>query len=464
LYPGNGSWKTNQTKTNQTRSKGLKQAIQKIGVVGLGKLGACIAACLASRGFDVTGIDTDPAKVKAIQNGLAPVEEPLLQGKINEGRLHLRATMSVAEVVRDSEACFFITPTPSLPDGSFDNQYLLQALQAVASEVGKQRRENYLFNVNSTVTPGTCDSIFKPMLEKILAARCGEDFGLGYNPEFIALGNVVRGLLEPDLVLVGESDPRTGERLEEIYQRFCMNGAPVERMSCANAELTKISVNCAVTMKISFVNQLSAVCAKIPGTDPGVILRAIGRDRRIGSEYLKPGLGYGGPCFPRDNRLFQYTAKSVGVDVPLARATDEVNQQVNARLLKTVLAHAPNRNSVAVLGLAYKPLSNVIECSTGVWLCQQLASHGSSVFAHDYAANSIAEASLTAAKVCMVQDPEKLLNCEVFVITCPWPEYREMFKMHGKQLKRGAVIIDPWGMLHDTATLLREASYIDRLN
>ena len=437
--------------------------LQKIGVVGLGKLGSCVAACLASRGFDVIGIDADPVKVETLQNGRAPVEEPRLQEKINEGRPRLKATKNFAEIVEHSDVCFFITPTPSLPDGSFDNQYLIQALQSVASEVHRQGKANYLFNVNSTVTPGTCDSIFKPMLEKILEGKCGKDFGLGYNPEFIALGNVVYGLLEPDFVLVGESDAQTGERLEHIYGRFCANNAPVERMSCADAELAKISVNCAVTMKISFVNQLSAVCAKMPGTDPRVILGAIGRDRRIGSEYLKPGLGYGGPCFPRDNRLFQYTAKSVGVEAPLAHATDRVNDQVNARLLQTVLAHAPNGDSVAVLGLAYKPLSNVIECSTGVWLCQQLAGKGTTVLAHDYAANGNASPTLTAAKVKIVEDPMKLLDCRVLVVTCPWPGYLELFKSGKNDLKPGTVLIDPWGMLKDVAPSLK-ISYIDRLN
>jgi UDPglucose 6-dehydrogenase len=341
---------------------------------------------------------------------------------------------------------------------------MIQALHSVASEVRRHKKANYLFNVNSTVTPGTCDSIFKPMLEENLGGQCGKDFGLGYNPEFIALGNVVHGLLEPDFVLVGESDSQTGKRLEETYRRFCINNAPVERMSCVNAELTKISVNCAVTMKISFVNQLSAVCAKIPGTDPRVILGAIGRDRRIGSEYLKPGLGYGGPCFPRDNRLFQYTAKSVGVDAPLAWATDQVNEQVNARLLETVLAHRPEGSSVAVLGLAYKPLSNVIECSTGVWLCQQLADRGEPVFAHDYAANGNAIAILSAAKVHIVEDPAKLLGCIVFVIACPWPQYRQVFTSAKNSLKRGSAVIDPWGMLKDAAFLPDTISYIDRLN
>ena len=425
----------------------LTDEIRQVGVVGLGKLGSCVAACLASRDFDVIGLDADAAKVEAMRSFRAPVEEPRLQETIDQGRARLQATSSFAELVQRSEACFFVTPTPSLPDGSFDNLFMLQALRSVAEQVSRQGKRNYLFNVNSTVTPGTCDAVFLPMLEEILGGKCGRDFGLGYNPEFIALGNVVKGLLAPDFVLVGESDLQTGDRLEGLYRRFCTNGAPVERMSCANAELTKISVNCAVTMKISFVNQLSAVCAKMPGTDPRVILGAIGRDRRIGSEYLKPGLGYGGPCFPRDNRLFQYTAKMVGADAPLARATDEVNEQVNRRLLKTVLGYVSAGTPVGVLGLVYKPLATITDCSPGVWLCQQLVKQGKAVYAHDYAPLENVEKDL-GKTVKIVRDPEEMISagCSVLAITCPWPAYKEVFR--SSKTLSAATIVDPWAMLN----------------
>ena len=259
--------------------------VQRVCVVGLGKLGACIAAALASRGFDVVGTDVDPSKVDALRQRRAPVEEPGLQEMIERGSSRLQATSDWDEAVAQSDAAFFVPATPSLPDGSFSNDFLLQALRAVGGKVASQKKSRYLFVVNSTVTPGSCDTGLKPLLEETLNGKCGEDFGLCYNPEFIALGDVIRGLLEPDFVLIGESDELSGRRLEDVYARFCTNNPPIIRMSNLNAELAKISVNCFVTMKVSFVNQLTAVTARLPGADARVILEAIGQDRRIGAAY-----------------------------------------------------------------------------------------------------------------------------------------------------------------------------------
>ena len=272
--------------------------IRRIAVFGLGKLGACIAATLASRGFQVIGYDVDPRKTEAVKNGKAPIEEPLLQRTIEEAGSHLKATDEIQEAILESDASFFVPSTPSLPDGSFSNHFLIPALESAALAVHEQEKKRHIFIVNSTLTPGTCDGVLKPLLEKILGGESGKDFGLCYNPEFIALGDVIRGLLQPDFVLVGESDPLSGTLLEAVYKRFNTNSAPVERMSNINAELAKISLNCAVTTKISFVNQLSGVCAKIPGADPGVILRAIGKDKRIGSDVLETRLRFRRPLLP----------------------------------------------------------------------------------------------------------------------------------------------------------------------
>src|SRR6266478_4669724 len=224
----------------------------------------CVPACLAARGFEVVGIDIDRQKVESLRKGVAPVQEPKLQEMIEASGDRLNATSDFSEALATSQACFFVIPTPSLPDGSFSNDHLLKSLHEVARQVKQRGHENFLFVINSTVTPGSCDAVVKPLLEQLLNGKCGQDFGLCYNPEFIALGDVVRGLLEPDFVLIGESDPSSGDRLKDLYSRFTANAAPVERMSLASAELAKISLNCAVTMKISFANQLSAVCAKFP--------------------------------------------------------------------------------------------------------------------------------------------------------------------------------------------------------
>jgi len=440
--------------------------MKKIAVCGLGKLGACVAAALAARGFDVTGFDLDPVKVEALPHGRAPVEEPGLQRLVSRGKRRLRATGDLKQAVADSQACFFIVPTPSLPDGSFNNEYLARAVRTVAEHVRTARKKNYLFVLNSTVTPGACDSVFKPLLEETLGGKCGRDFGLCYNPEFIALGNVVEGLLRPDLVLIGESDTSSGLALEQVYRRLCTNKPPIERMSLVSAELAKISVNCAVTMKISFVNQLSLVCAKIPGADPAVILQAIGKDRRIGADYLKPGLGYGGPCFPRDNRLFQYTARRVGVEAVLAEATDTINAMVNQRLLQTVLQHAKSDDSpIAVLGLAYKPSTAVTDCSPGLWLAEQLAARARKVLAHDYMAGWGASSLAVGNGIEVVDDPKKLFErrCSTVVITCPWPAYRDLFRSI-KGRHQPSVIVDPWGVLAADPRQATRAIYLRTLS
>ncbi len=191
--------------------------IMTASVCGLGKLGACIAATLAQRGLNVTGIDIDAEKVRKLNAGLPPVDEPLLAETITAGRARLRATQDYREAVA-TDVTFFIPPSPSLPDGSFSNEFLLRAMQPVAAAVREKGKKGHLFVCSSTTTPGAVDQVLIPMLERETGGVCGRDFGVCYNPEFIALGNVVKGLLEPDMVLIGESDPASGEALEETLQ------------------------------------------------------------------------------------------------------------------------------------------------------------------------------------------------------------------------------------------------------
>src|SRR5947208_7855376 len=192
-------------------------AIKTVSVFGLRKLGSCIAATLAARGFPTLGVDIDPEKVRKINEGLAPVEEPLLAETIRAGASRLRATEDVREAVA-TDASFFIPPSPSLPDGSFSNEFLLKAMQPVARAVKDAGKKGHLFVCSSTTTPGAMEAVLIPMLERELGGICGKDFGVCCNPEFIALGDVVNGLLGPDLVLIGESDPESGAALEQLYK------------------------------------------------------------------------------------------------------------------------------------------------------------------------------------------------------------------------------------------------------
>jgi UDPglucose 6-dehydrogenase len=400
--------------------------LKKLSVFGLGKLGACMAATFAQRGFEVLGVDVNPEYVRKLDSGEPPVEEPLLAEAISEGRSRLRASTHAGDAV-DTDVSFFIVPSPSLPDGSFSNEFLLKAMQPVAKAVRERGKRGHLFVCSSTTTPGAGDSVLIPMLEKETGGVCGRDFSFCYNPEFIALGNVVRGLLEPDMVLIGESDPAAGAALEALYRQYNRNQPHIARMSVVSAELTKISVNSYITMKISFTNQLRMIAERFPRADIHTILEAIGSDSRINRKYLRAGLSYGGPCFPRDNRLLAYAARQAGVQAPLAEASDLVNERAKLDLVEQVKTLVKPGDAVAVLGVSYKPDTYITEESAGLFLAQQLKRQRYDVWVHDFCARPANAPSLHEFKI--IEDVARIserADLKVAVLCCPWPQYRSV--------------------------------------
>ena len=412
--------------------------IENVSVFGLGKLGACIAATFAARGFNVVGVDIDAEKVNRVNAGLPPVEEPLLAETIASAGPRLRATLDVREAI-PTQATFFIPPSPSLPDGSFSNEFLLKAMQPLAKALREAGKKGHLFVCSSTTTPNACDTVLIPMIEKETGWKCGPDFGFCYNPEFIALGNVINGLLDPDMVLIGESHADYGEALEAAYKKYNRNQPQIARMSIISAELTKISLNSYITMKISFTNQLRLIAEQFPKADIHVMLEALGSDTRIGKKYLRAGLSYGGPCFPRDNRLLAYAAREVGLEAPLAEASDRVNEVTKQRLLDRVRKLATKQDTVAVLGLSYKPDTYIVEESAGLYLAQHLKRHGYRVLVHDYGATPANAPALHEFE--LLGDPSKLCersDIKVAALCCPWPQYRSL------QFAPSTIVLSAW--------------------
>jgi UDPglucose 6-dehydrogenase len=414
--------------------------IKTVSVFGLGKLGACIAATYAARGFPVIGVDVDQDKVNRVNAGLPPVEEPLLADMIASGCSRLHATLDVREAL-ETDASFFIPPSPSLPDGSFSNEFLLKAMQPLAKALREDGKKGHLFVCSSTTTPNACDTVFIPMIEKETGWKCGSDFGFCYNPEFIALGNVVTGLLEPDMVLIGESQPEYGAALSDAYQRYTRNDPYIARMSIISAELTKISLNSYITMKISFTNQLRMIAEQFPKADIHAMLDALGTDTRIGKKYLRAGVSYGGPCFPRDNRLLAYAARKVGLQAPLAEASDSVNELTKQNLLDRVQKLATQQDTIAVLGLSYKPDTYIVEESAGLFLAQQLQRQGYKVVVHDCGATPSNSPALhefeVLSDICTLASRT---DVKVAVLCCPWPQYR------GLRFAPETTVVAPWRM------------------
>ena len=254
-----------------------------VSVVGLGKLGLCTAACFASKGHRVIGVEKNDNFVEKLQSRCCPIDETGLEGLLEKCWDNLAVTTDISIAVRDSDITLIIVPTPSKSDGRFTNKYVEAVLKSIGPEL-KDKDTFHVIDVVSTVMPGSCDKIFKPLLEELSGRVCGKDFGLVYNPEFIALGSVVRDFLNPDMVLIGASDERSAAIIKELYASTCDSSPEIVCMSLVNAEITKLSLNCFVTMKISYANELASICEKVPVADVDVVTNAIGAYSRVGKK------------------------------------------------------------------------------------------------------------------------------------------------------------------------------------
>jgi UDPglucose 6-dehydrogenase len=421
----------------------------RIAVVGLGKLGAPLAAVLASKGNEVLGIDLSPEAVRLLNEGRAPVEEPGLQGLVTASHERLSATTDL-DAAAGAEVSILLVPTPSDDRGAFSNEHVLSAVDELGR--GLAGRDDYhVVVVASTVMPGSCDAEIRPALERASGRRVGETLGLCYSPEFIALGSVIRDMLKPDMVLIGESDPRAGDVLEQLYSGVCENDPPFRRMSLVNAELTKIAVNTYVTMKISYANALADMCERLPGADVEAVTDALGLDTRIGAKYLRGAISYGGPCFPRDNKAFSVLARDLGAEPLLVEATDAVNLAQTDRLARVVQSRLEAGNTVGILGLAYKPDTGVIDESPGIALARLLGNAGYEVRVFDPVATEAALDALGGLAEGSSSVAELLAQSDVAVIATPWPEFAELPTEPLERVGRRTVVIDCWRLLPDEA-------------
>lgn len=415
-------------------------------IVGLGKLGASMAAAIASRGHRVIGVDINPEAVELVSAGHAPVEETALEETIGAHRERIAATTDCTEAIHNTEATFVVTPTPSQPSGSFDIGYTREAFADIGLAL-RDKKGYHLVVLTSTVLPGATRYGLIPVLESNSGKRAGVDFGVCYSPEFIALGSVIHDFLHPDFTLIGELDQRSGSMLEAIYSHVLVNGAQAVRMSIENAELAKVAVNTFVTTKIAFANMVAEICDRIPGGDVDDVTRALGMDTRIGPRYLTGALGYGGPCFPRDNQALSYIARALGADAPIADATDRTNRVLPRSLAQRALEGIEYGAQVAVLGLAYKPSSHVVEESQGLALANAMAAAGARVRAYDPLAIGTARVWADPRIELVDSAAACLRGARVVLITNPDPEFKNLDLAAFAAAARPVRVVDYWRLL-----------------
>ena len=341
----------------------------KIGLIGAGRLGICLALLIERAGFDVIASDVREDYVERLQNKVIFTNEPYVQDYLSQSE-NIEFTTDNQKLIDESDIIFTLVQTPSLEDGSYD----VSAVWKVIQDLQNSNTEGKSFVVGCTTNPGDCDEFQKAL---------GID--VYYNPEFIAQGSIIKDLQNADMVLLGGKGKHT-DVLTQIY--YGIQGPKKEPsihlMSAKAAELTKIAVNCFLTTKISYANMIGEVLAlsKLDG-EIDTVLNAIGSDSRIGTKYLNFGFGFGGPCFPRDNRAFAAHAKSVGVQHNIGFTVDAFNEE-HAEFIKEYFMHKNKKHlPFAFKYLTYKPGIDILTESQQYRLCLDLLDEGFDVYCMD---------------------------------------------------------------------------------
>jgi UDPglucose 6-dehydrogenase len=352
-----------------------------LAVIGLGKLGLPLAALLATSGNKVKAFDALDSVRASIRQRKVETNEPGLIDLLNNDSIQLEIVDSIAESVNGVEAVFIIVPTPSLPSGHFTNEYVLDAINKIGQAIAPSQK--IVIDVVSTVMPGSCDGSIKSALEKSSGRKVGEELGLCYNPEFIALGSVIHDMEKPDMHLIGQSSEWAGEVIENALKSIVKVQVPSRRMNLKEAELVKIAVNNYVTMKISYANMLMQGSTLLGGIDIDVVTDAIGLDSRIGRKYLKAAAAYGGPCFPRDTRALSALFSDLGLPDSLSQATQVVNESHSEFISDQISTQISEGMTVGIAGLSYKTGTNVTEESPGLALASALSNRSFRVVVWD---------------------------------------------------------------------------------
>ncbi|MFC0864149.1 nucleotide sugar dehydrogenase [Sphaerimonospora cavernae] len=345
----------------------------RISVFGLGYVGCVSAACLASRGHEVIGVDVNPVKTGLITQGVAPVVEEKI-GELTADAVRsgmLRATGDATEAVSATEMSLVCVGTPSASNGSLSTAYL----ERVAQEIGAAlagRHEWHTVVFRSTMLPGTCTDLLIPILEKASGRSAGVDFGVVVNPEFLREGTSVRDFFEPPKTVIGELDSASGDAVAELYE-----GLPGEvfRVPIPVAEMAKYADNSFHGMKIGFANELGAICHAL-GLDSHRVMDVFLADRKlnISPAYLRPGFAFGGSCLPKDLRGLVYAARRADVSVPLLEHVLPSNDEHLRRALDLVTA--TGRRRVGLFGLSFKPGTDDLRESPLVELAERLLGKG----------------------------------------------------------------------------------------
>lgn len=420
----------------------------RVGVFGLGKLGSPMLAVFAAAGHDVLGCDLIRSNVDSVNAFKAPVQEPGLQDMLDHAKGHYSATLDADAVARWANLIFIVVPTPSMEDDTFTPKYVVEVCNAIGPAIGDCPDYKTVVVV-STVMPGTMQSAIIPALESASRNQCGLHFGVAYNPEFIALGSVIENMLHPDFVLIGcQNDVSLVDIINFYKSVYSAHGVPIAPFQVAryvDAEIAKLALNCYVTTKISYANEIAGLCECIRGADAANVLRIVGADSRVGKKYLTPATSFGGPCFPRDSRAMAALGKSVRYPLQIPQATKRVNNKWPVRMADHILKCHPK--TVAILGASYKPYTGIATESAATLLLRELFAYQCAIRLYDPMVPDAAMRCMTHVPCVSNYYHDNIDKCvagaDVVVIATAWPEFRTLKINHPCHVYDCWRILDP---------------------
>ena len=407
----------------------------KICVVGVGYVGLVTAGCLAEAGSNVICVDNDSEKIAGLKSGVIPIHEPGLTEivKHNEklGRLHFTTDLKYG--LDNSLIIFLAVGTPSAPDGSAD----ISAILSVASEIGENLSDYRIIATKSTVPIGTCKKI-----TNIIKSKTETPFDYVSNPEFLKEGAAVEDFMRPDRIIIGATNPAVKEKMAQLYSPFMRRSNRILFMDPLSAEMTKYAANTMLATRISFMNEISALCEKV-GADIEQVRQGLGSDSRIGRSFLFAGVGFGGSCLPKDIRALIHTGSEHGVEMAIAKSVQQVNINAQGRFAKRItdfFTGREDRTVLAVWGLSFKAKTDDVRKSPAVYCIRKFLDCQMKIRAYDPEAASAATAALDGKIETFQNGYDALDNADALVIFTDWQEFRNPdFEVIKTKLKKPVI-------------------------
>lgn len=409
----------------------------QICVIGTGYVGLVAGTCLADMGNDVICVDNDQKKLEQLEKGIIPIYEPgleeLIKANTLEGRLKFTDDLTMA--VQKSQVCFIAVGTPQSEDGSADLQYVMN----VAESIGKAMNGYKVIVDKSTVPVGTAEKV-----TAIIKQYYDGEFDVVSNPEFLKQGAAVDDFLKPDRVVIGSNSPKATAIMQEVYAPFFRTASRFVIMDVKSAEMTKYAANSFLALKISYANEIANICEAV-GADAEMVRNGMCSDKRIGTQFLFPGLGYGGSCFPKDVKALLKTAKDYGCGHRLIEAADEVNKEQRVIFIQKILSRFGldlKGKTFAVWGLAFKPKTNDMRMAPAITIVNALLEFGATVKAYDPKAFDYAR-NLWGDKIYYAKNSyDAIENVDAMLLLTEWNEFRRPDFDRMKTFMKQPVIFD----------------------